>query len=363
MLVDFSLAILTAFGVEVLLNKIKFKRVLKCCILPIVIIDLFIFGMRFNPTISPKLWFEKPESVKFLEEDKGVYRIYSLGAEKTWSHIYFSISRGWREKLLPFLKHREILAVNSNVIYDIASVDAYAPLLPLRTWLFKNFIEQNICYDNYRGTATIPTHIMKIMSLVNVKYILSFYKVENEDLELVKMIDVGEGLPPLKIYKNTNCFPRIFLVSSTKVISDPNKVIQELTKKDFDPRKEVVIEKEITNSKSQITNNSQIQNIKSKIKMIDYQSDKVILKTFSNTDCILFMSDTYYPGWRVFVDGIEGKIFCANLGFRAVFLTKGWHHVKFVYQPKVFRIGLIITLTTIFILISYTLWWGSKAKK
>jgi uncharacterized membrane protein YfhO len=74
------------------------------------------------------------------------------------------------------------------------------------------------------------------------------------------------------------------------------------------------------------------------------------------------MSDTYYPGWRVFVDGVEERIYCANLGFRAVFLTKGAHEVKFVYKPKVFKIGLIISLITILLLIIYSflIYWHTK---
>ncbi|MEW6095028.1 MAG: YfhO family protein [bacterium] len=348
MLVDFSLAILTAFGIEVLLNKVKFKKIIKCCILPIIVIDLFIFGLKFNPTISPKLWFEKPESVKFLEKDKSIYRIYSLGAEATWSHVYFSISHGWRKNLLPYLKHREILAVNSNLLHGVSNADAYFPLLPLRPWMFKKFIEQNINFDNRRGIAIIPPHLMKIMSMLNINYILSFYQVENEKLDLVKTIDVGEGLPPLKIYKNHSCLPRAFLVPTTRVVSDANKIIQELTKEDFEPKKEVIVEKEIPHPSSLIPHPSSL------VEIVTYQSNKAILNVSSPTDCILFMSDTYYSSWRVFIDGVEGEIFPANLGFRGVALSKGEHEVKFVYKPKAFKIGLIITLITILLLISYS---------
>jgi uncharacterized membrane protein YfhO len=62
-------------------------------------------------------------------------------------------------------------------------------------------------------------------------------------------------------------------------------------------------------------------------------------------DGFLVLSDTYYPGWQVFVDGEEAKIYQADYLFRAVPLKQGEHVVEFRYSPSSFRTGLAISLS------------------
>jgi uncharacterized membrane protein YfhO len=57
----------------------------------------------------------------------------------------------------------------------------------------------------------------------------------------------------------------------------------------------------------------------------------------------LVLSDTFYPGWKAFVDGKEEKILRANYNFRAVPLTAGTHRVEFVYDPLSFKLGALTT--------------------
>jgi len=62
----------------------------------------------------------------------------------------------------------------------------------------------------------------------------------------------------------------------------------------------------------------------------------------------LILSDVYYPGWKVYVDGIEEKIYRADYLLRAVHLPPGFHQVRFVYDPMSFKVGLWIILSTLF---------------
>jgi uncharacterized membrane protein YfhO len=57
----------------------------------------------------------------------------------------------------------------------------------------------------------------------------------------------------------------------------------------------------------------------------------------------LVLADTYYPGWRVAVNGEEQPILRANHAFRAVALPEGESHVAFRYDPLSFRFGLWIS--------------------
>ena len=57
----------------------------------------------------------------------------------------------------------------------------------------------------------------------------------------------------------------------------------------------------------------------------------------------LVLSDTYFPGWRAYLDGKPVKIFRANYNFRAVSIPPGKHEVKFVYHPMSVKLGVLVT--------------------
>jgi len=61
----------------------------------------------------------------------------------------------------------------------------------------------------------------------------------------------------------------------------------------------------------------------------------------------LFVSETYYPGWRATLDGREVKIEPSHQIFRAIKVPAGEHKVKFVYDPLSFKIGSLISLLTL----------------
>jgi uncharacterized membrane protein YfhO len=75
-----------------------------------------------------------------------------------------------------------------------------------------------------------------------------------------------------------------------------------------------------------------------------YGPNRVEILYASDRDCFLYLSDTYYPGWRAYVDGGRARIYRANLAFRAIQVPKGTHTVVFRYVPLSFYGGLALTL-------------------
>lgn len=62
------------------------------------------------------------------------------------------------------------------------------------------------------------------------------------------------------------------------------------------------------------------------------------------------LADAYYPGWLVFVDGVERPLLRTYTALRGVALEPGRHLVEFVYAPWVFNLlcrlsnGLLVIL-------------------
>ncbi len=61
----------------------------------------------------------------------------------------------------------------------------------------------------------------------------------------------------------------------------------------------------------------------------------------------LVIADTWYPGWKAWVDGQSTPIFHANYLFRAIFLPAGDHHIVFEYKPVSFTAGALISLVSL----------------
>lgn len=79
-------------------------------------------------------------------------------------------------------------------------------------------------------------------------------------------------------------------------------------------------------------------------------NDRVNIEIKNSPGGILTLSDTYYPGWRAFVDDGEVSIVRTYTSFRGVRITPGHHRVTFVYEPKIFwmlfrlSVGLLLVM-------------------
>lgn len=66
---------------------------------------------------------------------------------------------------------------------------------------------------------------------------------------------------------------------------------------------------------------------------------------------ILTFLDSWYPGWRAWVDGEEVEILKANDAFKAVVVPAGTHQVFFRYQSNSTVTGFVLSLATFFVLL------------
>jgi len=61
----------------------------------------------------------------------------------------------------------------------------------------------------------------------------------------------------------------------------------------------------------------------------------------------LSVMESYYPGWRAFVNGREAKLSRAHQGFQSVPVPAGESRVRLLYQPRDFKIGLWFSLASL----------------
>jgi hypothetical protein len=97
------------------------------------------------------------------------------------------------------------------------------------------------------------------------------------------------------------------------------------------------------------------------VEFISESNNRLSLRVEAEAESILVLSDTFYPGWKVFVDGRKERILRANYNFRAVSLSRGVHQVEFVYAPLSFKLGA--GLSIIGVISCAIIGWSSRRRK
>jgi hypothetical protein len=57
----------------------------------------------------------------------------------------------------------------------------------------------------------------------------------------------------------------------------------------------------------------------------------------------LVLTDTWFPGWRAWRDGVETRLWRADHAFRAVWVPPGRHEIEMRYQPASLRLGGVLS--------------------
>jgi len=73
-------------------------------------------------------------------------------------------------------------------------------------------------------------------------------------------------------------------------------------------------------------------------------SESVVIRTENSEAGLLVLADTWYPRWRVTVDGEEAQLLRANYWQRAVAVPAGVHEVEFSFDSSDVGTGLLISL-------------------
>ncbi len=81
-----------------------------------------------------------------------------------------------------------------------------------------------------------------------------------------------------------------------------------------------------------------------KVLVEEYTAERVKVRVASEAEGYLVLADSYYPGWRAWVDGEPATIERAFVALRAVAVPAGEHVVEFAFEPESWRIGAVVSL-------------------
>ena len=311
-------------------DEVKWKSWTKIILIFFLTADLF-GNMGFYGKEKTADYFQKTRILEMVSTDPGHFRIFSTGKTIAMDTPILvpdpSPFNVFKEKHLP----------SFNLIsrlHDIWGIDV------IRVKRVDDL------YKAFTGAPSISAN--QLIDLYGIKYIVSVTPLEGDPrFELIyarleglqgRKEDLLKG-NTIKLYKNRNPSPRAWLVKDFKVL-DSKTILSMMIQKEFKPRKEVLLE-ETPPSLTLPHKGGGVGG--SEVEFISETNNRLQLHVETKGNSLLVLSDTYYPGWKAFVDGIPEKIYQANYAFRAVPLGAGTHKVEFVYDPMSFKLGAGVT--------------------
>ncbi len=145
-----------------------------------------------------------------------------------------------------------------------------------------------------------------------------------------------------ELFENTNSFPRAFLASSYTIITDKQRVIDELFSKNFDRKNSIILEREPL---------IKPQEGKGTVSIVRYTPTEIQFAVNTSSPKLLFLSDVFDSGWKAFIDGKSVPLYRADYDFRVVSVLEGNHKISMKYQPDNVTWGLRVSFVVLIFLL------------
>ena len=182
---------------------------------------------------------------------------------------------------------------------------------------------------------------IKFLKLANVRYIIT-----NKPLHLLPELKKEIiALNPI-LYRIVEQLPRAWVIGNLNQIRKGS--LDELLTDSFDPRYTAL-------TKGQIVKTYNTPYFKEPDHITYSRSGEIRIVCTTDYKAILVLSESSYPGWKVYVDGEQKKCLWLNLLFQGVELEKGSHEITFIFRPDKFNVLVYIQLffTLLFFIILY----------
>ncbi|MCS7223008.1 MAG: YfhO family protein [Armatimonadetes bacterium] len=273
--------------------------------------DLLAVSWSQHPQASREALFFRTPALNWLTEHQGLWRVVAAGTDPI---------RGWTpSNTLTVYKLRDIQGSDSLVLGRYQSF--------LKTW------------DERAPGFSVRSFDSPLLDMMSVRYILTPNRLKEAEKASLRAVYKGE----IWIYENRTALPRAWFAREVATVSDPKEALKGMVTAGKKSTNKVFLENSHL-SKSSFGS-------KASVRIIADQPNVLTLAVHLDNDAVLFVADTYYPGWRVYSKirdqwmSVPHKV--ANYTFRAALIPSDSARVTWVFYPDTIIIGLFCTIVSV----------------
>jgi hypothetical protein len=292
--------------------RVKRRRWVLLAIIAILGLDLFLANYKYY---RYHFWDSYLRAHEFTD---------SLSAKKDGSRYLYSPKAAREFKFFPH--DRLSLSPAYASLFKVYSVEGAEVFRTAHREFYLNLIDR----------AGSLEEAKRFFNILGVRYLIAPYEITDNDFRLLKKTRAAPGKDAC-LYEFSPFLGRFLLYGAAEFVSDDGKAKEIITGRKIDLDRVLVL-------KARKAGRVAYGDVKGSARAVSLQASRVAIDTETETDGFLYVADTYYPGWRAYIDGRRTKIHRADIAFRAVFVPKGHHRVVFRYVPLSFYSGLLITV-------------------
>lgn len=238
-------------------------------------------------------------------------------------------------------------------LFQLDDIRGYDSLYPKRSRLFMNALQdawgRPAAGGRTRRESTIAdapaVFAAAPLDWLNVRHIITRQKIS---LPWYRAAEFGG----MRVYENGRAYRRLFFSNGFVTAKNSETALELSTTQHIEisrdraplrPELQVVLEEKPEFPPA----NSGPLPKRNSYKIVGWRAGGIELKVDAAHQTLLFMSESYDPGWRAMLDGRHVKILRANYNFRAVAVPAGMHRLRLWYSPLSARAGLALSLAAL----------------
>lgn len=338
-----ALSVLAGRSIDLLASrKKKIYRLAAPLGIAVLVAELALFASTQVNTIDARAYLTEPRSARYIKRDSGLFRVAQIGEDEYWLYSYRRAG-GWHGGLQPFIENREMLTPESNMLFDVQGVGLAS------NFGVKRATDLLVAAGVYRldgDDAMVPESIVRTLGMQNVRYVLSPYRIENRLMPVEVAITFESGQASVFIYRNLAELPRAQMVYEYRVMRCSEEEYRKLVyQAEYDLEDLVLLEQEPDLEVAQDGTGRAL--------VTNYGPTEVVIRSESHGNGLLVLADSYYPGWKAFIDDEEVDIMRANYAFRAVPVPGGNHVIRFEFSSGPLVLGSVISMACLVLIVLF----------
>lgn len=382
-LFSFSFAVLSGFGFDQLLSDLEKRRWKPLLIFSVIISVIFtflwgiVFGKLFLPIdkiaiakqnlILPTIFFISSFIIIFFGflQKKVIWIVACVILLLSAFDMYRFVTKwqpfdpkqyvfqevGATDMFAKIAGYKRVLGNYDEdipVYYHLPTIEGYDALYPKYSGEFASSLFNGKFTEGQRSVVIFPkygTYTKLGLDLLGFSYIAHKKSDDNRGWTFEYWKYPASTFPLImedsayRILENKDAYPRAFLVTNYVVENNLQKTLTALFSKYSNPRQTVVLEQKPSFSQFSATEKN--------LSIVSYTPNVITLQSQTNGNTLLFLSDSFFPGWQATIDGKTTQILRADLAFRAIALPKGNHMIIFSYYPLSFVIGVFLAIISL----------------
>jgi hypothetical protein len=334
----FSLVIagLAALGLE----SLRIPSALRWVIAVVIAADLFLVGSG------------RPMNSASLKDEAGVTPYAFDGSALLLNEIQHYVNQTLPPSRIDTVDATLGWAFGAPIIH-VPNANGVSPLA------LENTIQLRLLlHDGNRAGWYYPVQKVDspVLDLLNVRYVITWAEAAPRLAALTKFHHVA-SLPGNELFENLTVLPRFFLVHDVRSAKSVEQAKDMIARGKIDLGRTAVAGQEIALPAGGAPSAAD------RVEILDYQPASLHLAVESRGTSFLVLSETYYPGWRAWLDGQPASIYPTDIALRGMVIPPGRHDVRMRFEPSILPVSLAVAGVTAILLAALGFLCGARTAR